>query len=416
MRNIFTLLLLATTTLLQAQCEDGRYRNFLFANASVTSGVTYGSNFNFDGTEQELQLDIYEPSGDVATDRPLVIVCHGGSFVAGSRDGVDVVDLCNELAQMGYVVASISYRLGIPISFDLEPELTRAVWRATHDAKAAVRFFRENAQGANTYRIDDEEIYMLGYSAGGFISTHLAYLTDTEEIPESIDQSVLGMGGGLEGESGNSGFSSEVKGIVSIAGAVKNADWLTGAVTPILSFHGTEDETVPYGTGNVQVFGIPVAEVDGSSVIHASADDAGIVNCFKTFEGIGHSAHMTSDAYRDTTLSISSNFLSHLHCDVELDCNYREIENLVGITEQLALLQLNVYPNPTQGLVTVDGLENLENPTARLLDYLGREVKVFRLSDGFGQQQLDISDLPSQLYLLEIRTESGLISKAIRKE
>ena len=115
---------------------------------------------------------------------------------------------------MGYVVASITYRLGIPINFELEESLTEAVWRATHDAKAAVRYFRADAAGNNTYRIDPEEIYMGGSSAGGFIALHHAYLDEESEIPALINQTEAGMGGGLEGESGNAGFSSAVKGIV----------------------------------------------------------------------------------------------------------------------------------------------------------------------------------------------------------
>ena len=62
--KIFALLLFSLSSLFMfAQCENGRYQNFLFPNASVTSGVPYGSNIDYLGQEQELLLDVYEPTG-----------------------------------------------------------------------------------------------------------------------------------------------------------------------------------------------------------------------------------------------------------------------------------------------------------------------------------------------------------------
>jgi hypothetical protein len=55
-------------------------------------------------------------------------------------------------------------------------------------------------------------------------------------------------------------------------------------------------------------------------------------------------AYIANQAIYDTTLSISSNFLSHLVCDIELDCNYREV--LVGVSEEQPLSEVHVYPNP----------------------------------------------------------------------
>src|SRR6185295_15923294 len=94
---------------LHAQCTGGRYTSPIFSADSVTSNIQYGSNITYTGGTQNLQLDIYQPSGDTASIRPLIIIAHGGSFLFGTKTGTDVVPLCHDFAKMGYVVASINY-------------------------------------------------------------------------------------------------------------------------------------------------------------------------------------------------------------------------------------------------------------------------------------------------------------------
>ena len=119
-----------------AQCDGTRYRYRMFSEVEVTYGVIYGANVGSSVSNEELDMDVYLPAGDDVSDRPVVILAHGGFFIAGSNDGVDVVPLCEDLARMGYVAASISYRLGIDNVFDLETSLQESVLRGVHDAKA----------------------------------------------------------------------------------------------------------------------------------------------------------------------------------------------------------------------------------------------------------------------------------------
>ena len=96
----------------QFNCSGGRFIEEVFPNFTLTSDITYGSAENVTGANQSLQLDIYEPEGDTAALRPLLILAHGGSFIFGNKTGPDVVPLCVKYAKLGYVVASIEYRLG----------------------------------------------------------------------------------------------------------------------------------------------------------------------------------------------------------------------------------------------------------------------------------------------------------------
>jgi para-nitrobenzyl esterase len=278
----------------QADCDGERYR-FTSANSNVSVSYdhAYGSNTNVYGVEEELVFDFYEAAGSTEAHRPLLIMAHGGFFLSGSNDGVDVVPLCEDLARMGYAVASISYRLGVVNLLDLENELVRAVWRGVHDSRAAVRYFRRSVEEeGNPWAIDADRIFIGGVSAGGFIALHHAYVDEESEIPASIDQAALGLGGGLEGLSGNSGFGSEVAGVFNICGALKDASWIAAGDEPLVSVHGTNDATVPFGADLVSLMGFPVTEVDGSSVIHEQAEAVGLTHCFVPIEGADHVPHV----------------------------------------------------------------------------------------------------------------------------
>ncbi len=393
-----------------AQCEEGRYLNLVFPEITTTENITYGSNIDFEGNNVTLLLDVYEPLGDLSTEqRPLIIFAHGGSFVGGSKEGADVVPLCEDFARMGYVTASINYRLGIPLLADVETSATEAVCRGYHDMKAAVRFFRKDVvENGNQWNIDPDKIIIAGSSAGGFITTHIAFMDELDELPPLLDQSLPGLGGGLEGTSGNEGYSSEVMGIVNIAGALLDVSWMTPEDEPILSFHGTGDTVVPFGEAMLQLFGlVNVTVVAGSSAIHEQADEIGLTNCFEIYQQEGHVPHVGNVAYYDTTRSIMSNFAAHLVCPntVDLDCEYRELEiTVIGVDEQASNNQLILFPNPSSSKVTIEhplkGVSSLGIYSAD--GVLLREEK--RISSIVN---LDLSEWPSGMYIVKIQNKKG---------
>ena len=106
MKKITTALTLLIATYSFAQdCSQGRYKEEIFSTISTTSDIQYGSNIDKNGDNVNLLLDVYTPDNDALTDRALIIMAHGGSFIAGSKTGSDVVDLCKDLTLKGYVVA-----------------------------------------------------------------------------------------------------------------------------------------------------------------------------------------------------------------------------------------------------------------------------------------------------------------------
>jgi para-nitrobenzyl esterase len=389
-----------------AQCDGNRYLNYIFNDVQVTSDVPYGENLKFDGTSQTLLCDVYQPVGDNVTNRAAVIVAHGGFFLSGSKTGADVVPICERLAKMGYVAISMEYRLGVTVTANLAGPMTEAVMRGVQDGKAAVRFLRKTvAVDGNPYNIDPNEIYIAGSSAGGYIALHMAYLDDMAELPAFVNTSNPGLAGELEGESGNPGYPSDVKAIVNICGAIGDTAWIHAGDEPALLFHGTNDQTVPYGSAMQYAFGIaPVLEVDGSASINEKMNQVGLEHCFEIYEGQDHVPHMTNAAILDTTMSIMSNFLTHHICSIPLDCSYRTIS--VG-TEELSIEEENllVYPNPANSTLFIasNDLKQIEvyNMTGELV------------STEFNTNRMEVSHLPNGLYVFRLTTSTGKTNKTV---
>jgi para-nitrobenzyl esterase len=392
-KNYFTLFiiwaLLSNASWVYSQCDGHRFHDSTFSAYTLTSNIIYGNNiktsFNYTATAIDLKLDFYEPTGDLLPLRPLVIVAHGGSFISGSKTGSDVVPLCKDLTKLGYVAASIDYRIGMtnfPTSTHAldSTDAGAAVMRAVHDGRAAVRFFRKNARdGGNTYRIDTNNIYFAGVSAGGFIALHIAYMDLLSEFPTYVDTvGQPGLHGGLEGLSGNPGYPSDVKGIINVCGALGQVAWMKAGDKPVLSFHGTADNVVPYGTALIYLSGHPLLIVDGSSSVAARATQLGIENCMITWPGQPHVPEVgtssTNLLYYDSMKVITRNWLEHQLCNVTYNCTYLRP---IGISESsFDNALLNVYPNPASASVTID-LSSFEHKEVQvnIYDNLGKKVK-----------------------------------------
>jgi acetyl esterase/lipase len=388
-----------------SQCDGSRFREFVFSDVTITENIQYGTNLRYNGEEIDLLMDVYEPTGDGNTPRPLVVIAHGGFFAYGSKDGPDVVPLSTDLAKMGYVTASINYRLGFATGGELDANMTEAAMRGVQDMKAAIRWFRKDAaENGNTYNINTDEIYIAGVSAGGYITLHLAYLDQEAEIPTNVTMTNPGLEGGIEGLSGNDGYSSDVRAIVNMCGALGDTAWIQPGDEPALLFHGDEDQTVPFDSDTQYYLGIiPIIDVDGSNSINQKLDQVGVEHCFEIHEGYDHVPHVTNAAIYDTTLSIISNFLSHFVCEIELDCEYRELA--VGV-EESELAKMSVYPNPTSNMLFI---KTDEPVNVRMTSILGSLIY-----SGKNITSIDCSGFSSGMYLLTIESKGKYFTTKIQ--
>jgi len=310
-----------------------RYLEEIFDEVEVTSNVVYGNNATViayqlfgEAIPQDLILDVYEPTGDVETARPLILYFHTGNFIphpqnggpSGLRTDSSVVEMCTRLAKMGYVVASCDYRLGwnpiAPTQDERVYTLINAAYRGVQDCRTAVRFFRKSiVEESNPYGIDDSRIAVWGQGTGGYISfaastinnyiediaTVEKFIWEPQGVPipmviEQVNGDIYGTSFGINPLDGDTlcypnhvGYSSDFHVAVNMGGAMGDISWLEDGSIPMISFHVTSDPFAPYEDGIVivPVVNLPVVEVSGSYSVQSAANGFGNNDVFELADG-----------------------------------------------------------------------------------------------------------------------------------
>lgn len=207
---------------------------------------------------QPLLMDIYEPVDDNIEKRAAVIVCHGGAFVASSKDdfGQKTVAYTDSLAARGYVTASLEYRQGVLMS-EVETkdgydeiidsvDFARTVYKAIQDVHAAVRYFRKNAA---ELKVDTNKIYIVGNSAGGMLALENIYAKSKKDFPAYVDKKGAASLGELS-EYGETNVGGHANGVVALWGAIHKADLVKNSKVPVFLAHGDSDYVMPFGKGH----------------------------------------------------------------------------------------------------------------------------------------------------------------------
>jgi len=189
----------------------------------VERDVVYGK-----AGDVELQLDIAYPTQSEGPFPALVYICAGWGWYSDCNRGC-YDNTIRKAAKRGYVAVTIDFR-----RLDAKQDgRSRYPFPAqVEDAKAAVRWLRANS---GRYNIDPNRIGALGWSGGGHMALMLG-LTDPMD--------------GLEGSSGNEGYSSKVQAVVSAAGIVDMAMYYEQSMKTYRSYipmienmmQGTPDE------------------------------------------------------------------------------------------------------------------------------------------------------------------------------
>ena len=239
----------------------------------------------------DLHLDVFRPKDDSLQKRPLVMLIHGGAFYFGSKDDKSITQWCRHLASMGYVAASIDYRIGF---LPTKSSIGRAGYRAIQDAHAAMRFLVSHQE---EYGIDTTMLLVGGASAGAITALNLAFMTN-QTRPEYSHGSFLSPELGDIDTYGNAIKSNfRIKGIVDMWGAMPDTALIHDRNIPILAFHGDADDIVPYDYNYpFAIAGILktmlVEKMYGSSCIVDRAIKLGYMAQLVTFSGYKHSPHV----------------------------------------------------------------------------------------------------------------------------
>ncbi len=180
----------------------------------------------------ELTADLYRPASDDTL--PIVMMIHGGGWISG--DKWNVASHAFEMAEAGYVVMAINYRLSPKFKWPAHLE----------DCRSAVAWIVDHAE---EWKADVKRIGAWGYSAGGHLSLLLALdpgpkqpriqavvaggaPCDLSFLPEDSDVLTPFIGG----------KRSEFPAVYRLASPIAHLDKKS---PPIFLFHGSEDLLVP---------------------------------------------------------------------------------------------------------------------------------------------------------------------------
>ncbi len=131
--------------------------------APTRTGLTFAT---FD--DQELKLDLYQPSGDAGPVGVLIWV-HGGAWRAGDRSSVDLKGMTDH----GWAVASVDYRLSTVAPFPAQ----------VHDIKAAIRYLRAHAAELG---LPAAPFVIAGSSAGGHLAALVGVSNGSPELEGKV--------------------------------------------------------------------------------------------------------------------------------------------------------------------------------------------------------------------------------------
>jgi hypothetical protein len=348
--RILKLTVLFLALLCTGSVQAQRYVKPVFNNVTVSPLTPYGFNYTMlpyasptlpdslkRATKQPLVFQLYTPTGDTQTKRPLIIYLPTGNFFpfpangscGGTLGDSSNVEFATRLAKMGYVVAVADYRkFWNPTSNE---ELVRrftlinAAYRGVQDVRTCVRSFKKSIkENNNPYGIDSTKIIVWGQGTGGYLSYASAYLNSYSEILTTSDPNkfrlptpaglvpmiIEAYNGDIYGTSGphivdanynalttfkigdtlcipnHVGYSSNFALAVNMGGALGDSTWMDKGEIPIVSYHVPSDAFAPCGTNILNVPTAtgpqPVVEVSGSCDMSKYADAYGNNDIFKT--------------------------------------------------------------------------------------------------------------------------------------
>lgn len=254
--------------------------------------IKNGLSSSIETSTLALTMDIYLPKNDYLSRRPLLMLIHGGGFYIGDKADAPIVRWCNHFASLGYVVASINYRMGFKPA---KQSIERCGYRATQDAHAAMRFLLANQ---DKFKIDPNYLFAAGSSAGGITTLNLAFMRNKNRPESSHGNWVLEDLGDIESSGNTLKQTFHLRAIANMWGAVHDINEIANSNTSIISFHGDADQVVPYD------YDVPFKDIQlgfsklffnkmyGSAAIHRKAKELGYRQTLHTFPGAGHAPHV----------------------------------------------------------------------------------------------------------------------------
>lgn len=406
-KPFFLLTLLAACTALSLNsaaqaCDGQRYYSILFPAYDSTT-LVYATD--------SMTMDLYRPLGDTAIGRRCLMMIHGGNFYEGSSTDPFIYFICRRYVSRGYVVASINYPLISPAQ-----SIAGAIYDSTtaypiiaqtiSDGEAAVRYLKKNAA---TLGIDSSWIAIGGEATGALIADHIAYLRSGAGLSPLLDSAFAALGG-LQGNGGNPGYSTNVKAVLNFEGGLLSTAMITSQYpVPCFTAQGDSDHVIPFNCDYPFNYRADYT-LCGGAAMQQAFNSLGITNLLQYYDSLD------SEPWNDTSYSgplqgryigsmvdsLSALFLYKLDCP-----GFTAIQSITAT-------RLNLFPNPAGDHIFLQSDAAIE--TVEIIDLSGRKLKTF-LPGEKPETTMDLADLSSGLYWARIiRKDQTKESKAFVKQ
>lgn len=276
--------------------------------------------------KNDQNLDIYLPIVDKHEKRPVIIYFHGGAWISGRKEAINVNrynDAINQLRRSGYAIITPEYTLA--------DENTSPFPDCLLDANDALAWVVDHAE---KYNLDINNVGIFGESAGAHIAMMTAFdnqSTFNLPKPKPKIKYVIDIYGPVEMESlyysqtydsiktllnkvpepiaNNLDFTLDIFGFDPKADTVRTKEfmqryspirYLHDSIPPLLIIHGTIDKIVP---------------LDQSLQLKKSLDSLQLQNEYHELSDMGHAFRNATDAQKDSTQKWIVDFVKR---------NYRE--------------------------------------------------------------------------------------------
>lgn len=341
-------------------------------------------------------------------------------------------------------------------------------------------FRKTAAEDGNPYGIDPNRVVVWGQGTGGYIAFAAATIDEyldivlpkfTTEINgnpvpmviESINGDIYGTSYGVFNNDtlcypNHVGYSSDFNVMVNMGGACGDISWVDASDVPMISFQVPTDPFAPYTTGTliVPVLNYNVVEVSGSYDVQAAVAGFGTNDVFELAEGYAPGLPYTTSAnelnngfkglypligsnpfdsapwewWASTNVNNSNGLATNpdmsemkamsfidsiigysaprIACALDLP----ESPCFVGIYEKEEA-EVKVFPNPAYDRFTIRSGENIKMYT--IYDMTGKIVRS-RQNINANNEVVRIEDLARGIYMIEVTTETGVITQKITKE
>ena len=230
--------------------------------------------------DRELKLDLWLPNNGKEK-HPLVFFCHGGGWISGFRNQPNNVSWCKFFAANDIAAVSIDYRYGFKNTME----------DILMDYSDALSFVKKHSQ---EFSIDDENIVLMGLSAGAHLSMlygsynsykeNKDYMKGIKSIvsyycPSDLsdilidDNKSLFARFALKTTIDNEDEEIErIHGKEEILKFYSPITWVNKNMPPVLLLHCKKDNTVPYISSVKMSQALEKYQVDYQFLTHSQAD------------------------------------------------------------------------------------------------------------------------------------------------